>query len=203
MWKVKKKRPEEKTTAKEYFDKYADAYSTSNAIKTIQKRITLRALELIGWKSGRILDVGCGPGFSMEVLLDNGFNTIGIDLSEKMVKEAKKNGFDALVADMRKLPFEDNSFDGILSISALQWIPRKDLKKVAKEFYRVLTSNGSVVIQFYPKSEKDMIAVGKAFVSAGFDGEFAIDNPKNPRKRKIYLVLKKKTEDHTESQQKL
>ncbi len=192
MWKVKKKRPEEETTADEYFDKHAEAYSQSNAIKTIQKRITLRALELADWKkNAKILDVGCGPGFSMEVLIEKGFETVGIDLSKKMIEEAKRKKLNVKLADMRDIPFEDESFDGILSISALQWIERKDLKKVAKEFFRVLKPGGSAVIQFYPKSEKDMIAVGKAFVSQGFEGEFAIDNPKNPKKRKIYLVLKK------------
>ncbi len=191
-WKVKNKRPEDETTAEEYFEKFGEAYASSNAIKNIQRKITLRAIELAGWPKGaKILDLGCGSGFSMEVLVEKGYKTVGIDISEKMVELAKKAGYEALKADAKELPFEDESFEGILSISMLQWLRPKDVERVAKECIRVLKPGGKAVIQFYPKSEEEMVKVGKAFVKAGFVGEFAIDNPKNPRKRKIFLVLEK------------
>ncbi len=191
-WKVKNKRPEDETTAEEYFEKFGEAYASSNAIRNIQRKITLRAIELARWSKGaKILDLGCGSGFSMEVLVEKGYKTVGIDISEKMVELAKKAGFEAIKADAKELPFEDESFEGILSISMLQWLKPKDVERVAKECIRVLKPGGKAVIQFYPKSEEEMVKVGKAFVKAGFVGEFAIDNPKNPRKRKIFLVLEK------------
>ncbi len=192
-WKVKNRdRPENKTTAEEYFEKYGEDYAKSNAIRNIQHKITLRAIELAQWpKRAKILDLGCGSGFSMEVLTERGYDVVGVDISDKMLKFAKEAGFNVLKADARELPFEDESFDGVLSISMLQWLGKKDVEKVAKECYRVLKKGGKGVIQFYPRSEDEMVLVGRAFVKAGFTGEFAIDNPKNAKKRKIYLIIEK------------
>ncbi len=199
-WEVKNKnRPEDKTNAEEYFEKYGEDYAKSNAIRNIQHKITLRAIELAQWPKGaRILDLGCGSGFSMEVLDSKGYKSVGIDISDKMLQFAKESGFDVRKADARELPFEDESFDGILSISMLQWLGKKDVEKVALECYRVLKQGGTGIIQFYPRSEDEMIRVGRAFVKAGFTGEFAIDNPKNARKRKIYLIVRKATKKESE-----
>ena len=54
-----------------------------------------------------------------------------------------------------------------------------------------LTKDGKVVIQFYPKSEKEMMIVAKIFKKNGFKVNIIIDNPKNPKKRTIYVLLNK------------
>ncbi len=192
-WEIKNKnRPEDRTSAEEYFERHGEDYAKSNAIRHIQHRITQRAVELADWPKGaKILDLGCGSGFSMEVLKELGYEVLGVDISEKMLGFAKAQGFNVVRADARELPFEDESFDGLLSISMLQWLGKKDVEKVARECYRILKPGGVAVIQFYPRSEDEMVLVGRAFVKAGFTGEFTIDNPKNAKKRKIYLVARK------------
>jgi len=98
-------------------------------------------------------------------------------------------------------PFKANSFDAIISISALQWIYRglnnKEMHflliNLAKSFYNILKKNSKAVFQFYPKNNTIMEKIGDIIIkSTPFEGKFIIDNPYNPKKRKIFLVIKKK-----------
>jgi ubiquinone/menaquinone biosynthesis C-methylase UbiE len=75
--------------------------------------------------TGRILDLGTGPGYLPVVLARRApqLTIDGIDLAQGMVKIARKNATNRGVADRvsfhradaAQLPFEDNSFDLILS----------------------------------------------------------------------------------------
>ncbi|APC08339.1 class I SAM-dependent methyltransferase [Neomoorella thermoacetica] len=97
-----------------------------------------------------ILDVGCGTGnFSLE-LARRGVKVTGIDISDPMLAKARKKAADAglaiefLHADAMNLPFGDNTFDKIVSVTALEFAP--DLKAVLEESYRVLKPGGRMVI---------------------------------------------------------
>ncbi len=193
-FKVKGERPEDFFESEEFYEN-ALKHGKSSAIKRIQEKITLRAVELLlPLLESRILDVGCGSGFSMRILQELGFEgVLGVDSSKGMVELALKNGFQAQVASMESLPFEKNSFDVIISISALQWISGdlKKLKNASREFYRVLDKRGIAAIQFYPKSSDELKVVAEEFNSAGFQVRIVIDNENNARKRKVFLMLRK------------
>ncbi|MFH1257573.1 MAG: methyltransferase domain-containing protein [Candidatus Micrarchaeota archaeon] len=199
-WKVKRERPEEKFSGKaeEFYSQEGRNYE-KNAIRNIQEKILLRGLQLVQFPpSSKLLDVGCGTGLGMELLRELEFEVIGIDVSEELLAIAKKKKLRVQFGDMRKVPFTAATFDGIVSISALQWVSsrtdysaKSDLKKTANEFYRVLRKNGRALVQFYPKSEEEMLAAAKEFKSAGFTGSIQIDNENNARKRRIYLMLNK------------
>lgn len=188
-WENKNTRPEEFTEPEDYFE--PAAYETP-AMKRTQEQLTLRALELLGPGHKKILDVGCGTGYSTKILEKTGHEAKGIDIVPSMVKKAKEKGLDVTVSDMKDLPFEDNSFDAIISISALQWA--KDVKAVAREFLRVLKPKGKAVIQFYPKNEEEAKQVARVFSQQGFSVNIAVDSPEIPKKRKVFLVLDAKAE---------
>lgn len=158
----------------------------SPGMKRMQEKLTARAIELLDLEEGKILDIGCGSGFSTQVLYDYGFDVVGIDPNEEMVNKAKERKLDCVVGSFEKIPFESQTFDGIISISALQWA---DYKKAAKEVSRVLKNKAKAVMQFYPESEKDAIRAARLFADQGFKTELAIDNPENPKKKKIFLLL--------------
>jgi len=105
-----------------------------------------------------------------------------------------------ILSDMCYIPFQPNSFDAIVSISALQWIykdlnakkMRINLISLFKSFYAILKPKSKAVFQFYPKSKVILDSIGKIIVeNTNFNGNFIIDNPDSPKKRKIYLFLKK------------
>ncbi|CCW66511.1 unnamed protein product [Phytomonas sp. Hart1] len=87
----------------------ATRYHVSNRIQTIQRAMTLRALELMGIQAAMLgtrekghsssyaallLDVGCGTGISGEVLTEQGHAWCGVDISRDMLKFAKRNELD-------------------------------------------------------------------------------------------------------------
>lgn len=161
------------------------AHYESPGMQRTQRELTRRAMELSGLEKGRVLDIGCGTGLSTEVLAER-FDVVGIDPNEAMVAKARAKSLDCRVGSFEKIPFPDASFDAVVSISALQWA---DYARAAKEVARVLKKSGKLVIQFYPGSEVAALGAAQAFSKWGFTGRIAIDEPKNPKKRKFYLVL--------------
>ncbi|NVM04762.1 MAG: methyltransferase domain-containing protein [Candidatus Helarchaeota archaeon] len=97
-----------------------------------------------------ILDIGCGDGRHCKIIEENGGKAIGIDLSESMLKEAKKyypKGNFQLI-DMRKLNFDNDFFDGIWISGCIYHIPKSELNKLIEEFKRVLKLNGVISLNF-------------------------------------------------------
>ena len=181
--------------ATEFYDeRESQRYATSNAMRKTQRELTMRALELqIPPLDAKILDAGCGCGFSLEVLKEIGYDNIkGFDITPQLVKTAKTNGFNAKVGDLRKIPFKEK-FNVIISISALQWITASNLEenieKTAKEFKRLLNPKGYVLVQFYPKTEQELMQTAKTFNANKFTVKVITDNPNNAKKRKNFLVL--------------
>jgi len=203
---VKRKRPEEiYSDVSDYFKgEVLEQYASSKSIVKMQEKITIRALELINLErdDGLILDAGSGPGFTAMYLNEIGYKTVAIDLISSFLNYYDIKELNPIVSDMCFPPFKPNTFDAIISISALQWIYRDInneqmnlmLKSLSKSFFQILKPNSRVVIQFYPKNKKILENIGKIIAeSTAFHGNFIIDNPNSQRKRKIYLLLNKET----------
>lgn len=96
----------------------------------------------------RILDVGCGSGFSMEKSIpkNKNFEIHGIDITENLISYAKNKrpNFHFKVACAEELPYKKKYFDAILYLDSIEHLinPKKSLC----EAYRVLKDNGFVVV---------------------------------------------------------
>ena len=201
---IKYERPEEyaKDPNEFYVAKRVNEYSQSKALMRIQEKITKRALEIAKIEPpARILDLGMGCGFASTHMFLNKFQVVGIDLNLLFLSYYEIQHLNPIQSDMRDIGFRHGSFDLILSISAIQWVLAekneskriKHLKKIADQCNLILKPKGKIIFQFYPKSDTSMHEIGKIFNSTGqFNGNFVIDNPDNPKKRKIFLYLEKK-----------
>lgn len=70
---------------------------------------------------------------------------VGLDISETAVKEAKKQGLNAIVHDLQKpLPFDKNSFDLVICMDTLEHL--FDPEFTMKEIFRVIKPKGTVII---------------------------------------------------------
>lgn len=98
-------------------------------------------------KRMKILDIACGAGRTTNAIYKLGYKDIvGIDFSEKMICAAKSfnSKISFLCCDMRSMPFNNESFDGVLaSYNAIMMIPQKKQRiRAFKEISRVLSPNG-------------------------------------------------------------
>jgi SAM-dependent methyltransferase len=101
-------------------------------------------MEAVSVKSGtRVLDIGCGPGNVAGELATAGGDVDGVDYSEPMLEVAKKNhpGIRFHFANAEKLPFDDGTFDAVISSLAVHHLARP--AEVFKEVHRVLKPGGS------------------------------------------------------------
>lgn len=104
-------------------------------------------------KGSKILDVATGTGKQAFAFARKGYDIIGVDLSEAMLRVAqKKNKYGNAkfeVADATNLRFSDNRFD-VSSISlALHDMPQTIREKVLKEMIRVTKAGGLVIVVDY------------------------------------------------------
>ena len=123
------------------YDKIAEIYSKYTYGQLQQYQLT-KFISLL--KGKKILDVGCGCGRDVEYFLQEGFDAIGIDLSEEMLKQARKIVPKTKLkkGDFTDLKFKKESFDGIWSMAGLIHIPRKEMVNVLKGFNNILTKKG-------------------------------------------------------------
>lgn len=103
------------------------------------------------------LDLGCGLGRHAILFGKNGFNVSCFDISEEAIRKTKEwaekenLSFDYKIGDMLSLPYEDNSFDCILSMNVITHTDTEGIKKVIKELYRVLRKNGECYLTLASK----------------------------------------------------
>lgn len=91
----------------------------------------------------RILDAGCGREFPFtKEFVAEARMAVGIDMTELKPGLA---GVCGVRADLQRLPFKDNSFDMVISMSVLEHL--QEPEKVFHEFSRVLRPNGMVILQ--------------------------------------------------------
>ena len=114
-------------------------------------RVRNRVVDLVdAEKDSKILDVCCGTGKQAFAFGKRGYSVIGIDLSEDMLKIAKrKNRYENvrfMLADASNIPFEDNYFDVSCISFGLHDMPHDIREKVLDEMKRV--SKKIVIIDY-------------------------------------------------------
>ncbi|MFP3873115.1 MAG: class I SAM-dependent methyltransferase [Thiohalophilus sp.] len=96
----------------------------------------------------RVLDIACGSGTAALVAARRYCEVTGIDYVPTLVERAKRraaaDGFDVdfRVADAQALPFQDASFDVILSVYGVQFAP--DQERAALEMLRICRPGGRI-----------------------------------------------------------
>ncbi len=122
-----------------------------------RKRLKMCTKLLDGHKFNKILDAGYGTGIFFFTLNQISKGLYGIDEHEKheeVMKKYRKYGLNLKLVSgdvSSKLPYKNNAFDCVVTISTLEHI--KDLDKVMNEFYRVLEKGGCLVAGFPVKNK--------------------------------------------------
>lgn len=106
-------------------------------------------LELV--KGKKVLDAACGAGYGSALMASKADKVIGIDISDEAIDFAKNNYQDIKnveykVASVEKLPFEDNSFDVIVSFETIEHVPENIQNSFLGEIKRCLRYDGILVM---------------------------------------------------------
>ena len=95
-----------------------------------------------------ILDAGCGTGVFTRDIVSSGSQVIGLDISLPMLRRARENAgggsFHPIWGDISTLPFREESFDKVVSITALEFIA--EAKSAVAELFRITKRSGVVVV---------------------------------------------------------
>ena len=93
----------------------------------------------------KVLEIGCGIGDFVRFLASKGLDVTGID---PYAENQSEKGYHIRRAYAEELPFEDESFDAVVSVRTLH---HTDAKRTLKEAYRVLKNDGMICISDWKK----------------------------------------------------
>lgn len=112
--------------------------SRKNIVPFMKKHLT----------KGKVIDIGCGDGYGSHMLKRNGFDVVGVDISEEMIKHANERKIDDSItfnqADVQNLPFSDEMFDAALVVNVVEWTEHP--LDVLQELKRVIKPGGMICI---------------------------------------------------------
>jgi len=131
-------------------DEYALRISGELRHKPLDRELLNRfAAEITG--RDEVCDMGCGPGHVARYLRDLGTPVFGLDLSPKMLEEARRLNPDISfrVGNMMALSLGDRTLAGITAFYAIVNIPKESLPLVFREMERVLRPGGLLLLAFH------------------------------------------------------
>jgi len=102
-------------------------------------------------KNGTYVDCGSGSSETSIKIKKYKRTIIALDISPLALLHAKKiKIIDKFIqADIKKLPFKNNSIDGIWNVGVMEHFKHKEINQILNEFYRVLKED-SMCILFWP-----------------------------------------------------
>ena len=97
-----------------------------------------------------VLDAGCGNGKNMLYMQARDIKVIGIDFCDKLLNICKEKVLNVKYADVRNIPFQNNTFDYVISIAVIHHLSiESDRRKAIDEMLRVCKPNGKILVSVW------------------------------------------------------
>jgi SAM-dependent methyltransferase len=193
---------------------YAENFRDELEHKPFDRKMLDLLTEKVG-DTGRICDMGCGPGQVARYLFDQGSDVSGVDISLGMVENARKLNpqISFFQGDMLALTdINDNSYGGIAAVYSIIHIPRPSLGQAFNELNRVLSAGGVLLLAFHIGQETvhrdewwgeevsidfnflETVEIKEHLEASGFALEEVIERdpyPEEYRSRRAYIFARK------------
>ena len=112
-------------------------------------------------KKSRVLEIGSGHGFFLEIMKTNGFDIIGYDISKEQRKKSKKiTNVPVYDVNMSEKISLDNKFDIVISFHTLEHIA--DPITLLKNIKKLLKPKGKILIEV-PNSDDFHLKLNKFY----------------------------------------
>ena len=192
---AKEKTPEVIRIAKQFGEEFFDGkrkygyggYSYDGRWKSVIQRMK----KYWGFSDNvSVLDVGCGKGFMLYDFKELAPNctVAGVDISEYAIENSMPSVKSSLkLGSAVELPFEDNSFDLVISINSIHNLPLEECKKSIREISRVSRKYSYITVDAW-RDEQQRINLmkwvltaetymsvdewKKLFVDLGYNGDY-------------------------------
>lgn len=129
-----------------FFEKYSQMERSTKGLEAAGEWKTLEKM-LPDFKNKRVLDLGCGFGWHCQYAMEHGAKeVIGIDISEKMLAEARKKtnkGIQYFCTPIEDISFPQDSFDAVISSLAFHYIA--SFADIVKKVNDCLVNGGDFV----------------------------------------------------------
>jgi SAM-dependent methyltransferase len=163
---------------KRAWDRLAENYD-ENRPKTFSAMFKHFTLSLE--PGGKVLDLGCGTGLPYaRYLVDNGFDVVGLDVSDEMIKIAKRNVPEAefIQLSMDGIDYV-GVFDGVVSSFSMLLLTPKLFRETAQRIHRALRKKGLLYLSLNepkdehedPDAEAFVEVMGQQMYSRGYRAE--------------------------------
>lgn len=130
-----------------FFYKYSNMERSKNGLQGAGEWYELKKM-LPDFQGKRVLDLGCGFGWHCRYAIENGAKAaIGIDISEKMLSEAKNKtkskDIQYICMPIEEIDFPSNSFDVVISSLALHYI--QSFENILNKINACLSNGGNFI----------------------------------------------------------
>ena len=144
---------------KKYYDSAAEMewQRLNKAYTSVEYKSTLYLIDKYFPKTGKVMDIGAGPGRYALALLERGYQVSLLDLSQNELKIAKEKitqaGYEAdgyyCKSALELESFEDESFDALLIMGPMYHLHKEvDRQKVLQEARRILKTGGVAIVTY-------------------------------------------------------
>ena len=133
---------------------YAEKFCGEHEKKPMDQEILHRFIKEIGNRKP-VWDFGCGPGQTTKYLKDLGIEISGLDLSEKILEQARiiNPEIDFRKGNLLELEFDENSIAGIVAFYAIVHFTKEQVPICLREIFRVLQPGGLFLFTYHIGNE--------------------------------------------------
>jgi len=133
-----------------------------------EKQFTDIGIQMLNVQSNEsVLEIGCGTGHALIEFAHKGGKVFAIDLSEKMLKVARKKikniNVGLCLADGIFIPFPSEQFDNVFISFTLELFDTPEIPQVLGEIHRVLKEGGKLGVVSLAKQESSAIRIYEWF----------------------------------------
>jgi len=96
----------------------------------------------------RVVDLGCGDGDFVELLIEKGIDAVGVDSDPIVARQARSQGVPIVEQDVLRYleSVEDSGVDGIFSAHLVEHLPYQAVYRLISQAYRVLRPGGRIAL---------------------------------------------------------
>jgi SAM-dependent methyltransferase len=143
---------------RESYDRLAEEYARGLFHELRNKPLDRELLSRFAFEAagrGQVCDLGCGPGHVARYLRDAGSPVFGLDISPRMLDQARQLNPDINFREgnMLGLDLDDETLAGIAAFSAIVNLPKESLPLAFREMERVLQPGGLLLRAYHTGDE--------------------------------------------------